>query len=870
MAQGVLGSKEALVRKFHISYRLAARIGSLFAKKVRVTEAVLEQATPDTPLEKVLLHNQVLNRADNLSPEVLTAAISELAPGLDLALTVILDEEGRTIALEEEVLAEEAWSEAARRQTALAPQTFTTPLLAADLIDLDQIFEKAAPGEIEDLKFTIVTSADPREKIASIRKLVLLSGGDPRVAGILLSALRDDAPEVRVEAVRALTAYGLSTEVMEAAKAVTLGTPEQKALAVQRMGRLVRGVPEQQRSILLTLLASALQNEPAPELKEAVITSFEEALAAVSSVPGYIGELCRLLIEQLQLCPAELAPCTERLLGKLGEASPDTTAPILWDEQTKSAPGIVRTVLLMTLGGLHLSEELRPKVAEAIAQDIARRPNPDTASTRLANRVNRFGGTAARALIRCFPSATSSQKVFMVELLDNLCSRPDAGESLHVQVAGFVRDIFRISDRQVRTAALHARVCRSPHLPDSLKVELTQEFLTNVHVFGNPKIRETIYTVVARMGAPAIDPLRDLLENSLRRIEREAACIVLGRLLAGLMDWDEQTGQKARDIVLVSQDLLNGVFPAKGALAVALGQMCSGRIIEAADVERAYLELRRNLEGSEHPYHVLEGLGWLASGANTSFGLRLNTVEIFMNLLEGEMPEVQSEVGGSADEPVFALGKEVTAYTEMIPIALEALRRICTAERTSDALRHRIVGLVLKKWRQTRGWDVLWGPTNLTLMLEVMRDIGKDPAMPDAITIEIVEGLAEEMEHLPVVNTIADICWEATSSEIGRLAGAVAERLVSRRITRGNYTEGQREAILLALGRLAGNQYFRTAGGEDTATVRSRIVELLFDGLKDGLSCVRSPLARLQELPELDGRLRSEIAKRLAKTGGAP
>jgi len=166
MPTGVRGSSEFYKERFALGDRLAVRLAALLAHQVDVTAAAIECLKDSEALRHAILHPELLERAAELDSEMLRALV---LPGESLpAQLVVVEREGwRTVALEEELLAEQGAAEEAGTEHLPMLGGKTAVMHPGEIADL---FTRR---DIAELELVLRTSADPSEKIEALRKLAL-------------------------------------------------------------------------------------------------------------------------------------------------------------------------------------------------------------------------------------------------------------------------------------------------------------------------------------------------------------------------------------------------------------------------------------------------------------------------------------------------------------------------------------------------------------------------------------------------------------------------------------------------------------------------------------------------------------------------
>ncbi|MFW6457708.1 MAG: hypothetical protein ACOC0A_05370, partial [Planctomycetota bacterium] len=101
--------RSALMNKYGLDARLAARVVALLTKKIDLTPTVLEAAATDGSLRQLLLDRELLTHPEKLSDEWLHRHATHHRVGdADLLRAVSDNGEWTTIALEDDVLAKKA------------------------------------------------------------------------------------------------------------------------------------------------------------------------------------------------------------------------------------------------------------------------------------------------------------------------------------------------------------------------------------------------------------------------------------------------------------------------------------------------------------------------------------------------------------------------------------------------------------------------------------------------------------------------------------------------------------------------------------------------------------------------------------------
>ena len=134
---------------------------------------MLKLIQPGTSLEKLLLSPEVLKKAKELDTEMLQSMAQKLEAEDDGALAVVSESgsEWKTIALEEEVLAEKALDQLETEDDVETPPSSLAIIRPeAEMFDKGQAADLFDSAEVAKLKIEALTNVEPPEKISSTRK----------------------------------------------------------------------------------------------------------------------------------------------------------------------------------------------------------------------------------------------------------------------------------------------------------------------------------------------------------------------------------------------------------------------------------------------------------------------------------------------------------------------------------------------------------------------------------------------------------------------------------------------------------------------------------------------------------------------------
>ncbi len=749
----------------------------------------------------------------------------------------------------------------ARKETPLAVLTPSAVLKRADSTELAELFSSK---EVKRLRLVVLTSADPRERVTAIRRLALAPGTPEEKAAALLTALADDEPKVRLEAIRALVPLGLNPDVAREAERLTSGTDKQKLASARRIGEMTASAAPGEMSVLLTLIAGTLKTDLPDAARRSLIEALAPAAPVLAHDPQQLAGTVALIAEQVTERPSELSRPARTVLSALAREETDGTVDALAQEAGRAPDADARRVLLGAFSSIHVPAERREQIAKRMVEELLVAPEPETTCLGIANALCRWGATAAKVLLEHLHQAVRQQKTFMLRILDDIATREDCPPRTRRAVAQRFLDLLKTDTPATRAVLLDCAVFADRSLPNSLRRDIAAELIQHVHEFGGPRMVGAIEDTIARLGEPAIEPLIQVLNEGVRDRERISAARVLASIVAQLSGRSRRASQIAGNVLMACVRRLDRGFPDRDALAAAIGRMCTSRAMPADTVRRVARGLRARVGKEPYSLGLLEGLGHVASSPHVALETRVEVAESLLRLLEVDLPEMQSKRFTGGEKTIFIVGREAAAYTDMIPILLDGLRNVCV-HAASLALHDRVVALLVRKWRDAANWRLVWGPANTLKLAEVLGDIALAANCPAATRLEVAEALASTADTLPVLRVLGRLfAVDSDSAEMGELAANVAGRLLER-LAPGSGDRIETDATLMAA--LAAIGARRRLGPKEEANrLRRAIAAVLFKALRNGAPGAKAALETLGSSPAIAEELRSEIEVRLAQT----
>lgn len=842
MPTGMRGTKDFYRERFGLGERAAVRLAALLARKVDLTAAVIECLRESQALQHVILHPQLLDRASELTTESLRALA---LPGEELpaALAVVEAKGWRTIALEEELLAEQGEAAPAEAQLpALLPK--------GELLHPSEVQDLFTRRAIAELELVLRTSTDTKEKVTALRRLALSRAGEREKLALFASALMDREAEVRAEAAQAFTVLGLPQEVADEACFLAEGTPRQKQSAAQRLGQRFQEASDAELGVLLRIVAGTLRYESSVEVRRLLIGAIEGACRAVARDAASCRDLVHVLLGQLRDAAEELGPEVRRVLLLLGAGNPAEVYASLRRELASLADRRARRPLVAAAIEFARSpQELEEAIGLAL-DELEASKAPAEECLAIVNALGKQGeavvGPIGERLLRA-PEA--AQEAF-VRVLDAVAGQRGVSRAAKGRIGSMMLAALRHGQRAARLAVINSLAATDPAVPAATRRGLAAELLASLQEYASPGILAAIEAMVAKLGAPVLPPLLAVVTRGERRAPRVAAARIVGELASRLTAREAKAVARAVDTLLAE---LGKTFPDHPALVRALGQACSGPAADKAAVERVAARLRTLLLDKPLAHAALDALGRLCLSPNAAPALRVELLDFFGRLLARDLPEIEARsLGTKKDELVYALGGEVAAYTELVPGVITGLRNIALS--SNGLLRQRALGHLVDAWRRIAAGELQLGPGNTELLLGALHAIGTLPGLEPEQRQAIAEAVALRRDYMPAYRVLAQVLI-AAGKALSPRAAALAEELLERQATDRQLTASELGIALDALVQLATSD----ALGRAAARLRERIVAAVADAARRDVEAAPALVARLAASAAIPAKLKKRL-----------
>lgn len=814
--------KAALKSRFGVSERLAVRILALRRKGLEVTEALLEEIRRRPEIEEMLLSPTLLEAADTLTPERLAGLLAGRR-GLILG-------EGRILALEEELLAEEA----EKRRTELIPEP---PSPSSSLATGRFRF---SPQELDAIRLAILTSVDASEKIEALRKLTHADVPAEEKGASFLRALLDADPRVRVEAISALERVGLDSALADTLRGLGDATIPRRRLALQRLAGRVETATEAERRIILSCLLSELGGSPPPELLPDLVASLEPFAASLGADPEWLGRLCKTLLRSLadhyHAARKPVVRLFDLLSGHIGEAG----SAVLDREIAAIGDRRLKALLMGLLSRVALPPPMRSRLAESVAGILATSFGEEIEARDLLEVGRRLGDEQVAACLSVLDRVGDAYLPNFIRSLDLMADGETVSTDCLEKLAEAYLRLLQTKGKIVRMALLESSFFFHPRVPPAARERFAGDLISNLHLYRLDRQMEQIEAVVARIGLPALPALRHAASLSPYEVERRAAL----RLIPDLAS--QAGGRIAEELLEFLERLERDKAVPRGALLVCKARVAGLPSIEAERTRRVFEELRARMGQPGESFELILGLGHLASspsvGARETVALALE----LMSSLEGKLPDPQVSTVQTEDGPRLTFGRETLAYTDFVPNVLEALRRIYASDKLPTGIRMMLTRRLLRRWETLATFEEVWAPGNLVALAETLSQFSRNPATPADLRNETVAALVQHVRNTTIARVLSEtlVFFDDEGDEYGRIVEEFARRLLEMFDAPEYRNPDDRRAILTALGRIAGHARLAAGSKKESETLRERIAELLVEHLspsfQEGYRLVRA------------------------------
>ncbi len=877
MPEGLRLSKEELRSRFGLSSRVLIRVGALLARRVLLTEAVLDSARPGSALERLLLDPRLLADGTAVDDRLLAALRKHPAAGPDAPvaeeLCAVAQGEQVVLALREELLADEGFNapppaapEAGiERRVEPLPIAISPHSLLPEIIRQEESAGLFTPQEVGRLKLVLATAVNSDEKIEALRRLSF-APVPPRDKGLLfIKALSDGHPSVRKEAAIALRALGLKPEITEAIQSLSLDSRESRLFAVGRLGVLIRECPASDRAVILTVLLAVLRSESDVEIQSRIVASLADFSDLLATDREYLRVVASLLVERLVTRYAEMHRPVRTLVEALAKASPAAMGEILWAEFDRTTERTLRAFLLQCLVHAATDAKARARLAREIATLVRDLPENDAESRRLASELRVLGADAVDPLLQAIPEASEGARALLLRCLDSIASDPGL-PTLLVNRIGRAVILFLASARKaLRLVILEFRFLARPELQAEVRAALGAELIGHVHEHGLDVVRDATELALRRLGIPVVEPILKAAKETIHPEEQELAAGILAQVILTAHPEDKE------EVALLHRvlDFLHGCWKKedmpRGKMAIAVARVCTHPSVPAEQISAVATEFLGQVGHSPHSIDLLDALGWIASARSCPIDLRMQLGMRILGYLDSDLPEQLAREYPTPEGLHLVIQSETDIYTSLLPVVVAGLDRILLSSGLGETFRERLLGRMLEKWNEVIRFQVVWGPANVIGLAEAMGAFGRAPGTPLHLRIRVVEALRHKILNLPIVRLIGGILAVGEDSrEMLRHCEEVALLLIDMS-RHSDFSERDDQAVLMtSLAQIAAR---RTMANDrkKIEPLRRRIVDAIMTAYDNRTPRTEQHLADLIRSDVVPKALKKRIERRLGR-----
>jgi len=857
MLEGVSLGRAALVEKFGVSNRLAVRIGALLAKGVQVTATVLEMAAPGAPFESVLLHADILARADELNEELLRATADELGAAIE-PLAVVDRGVVRLIALQEEVLAEGGWPEPERTPSPTRPPDPAGAMPA--IIGPEEAEHLFSPEEIARLKLEALTSADEGQRIAAIRRLQYAPINAREKGSIFLQVLLDPISPARAEAVKGLESLGFDHDTAEAIRDIFEEDERRRTAALHRLGALLARLDAAEKQIVLAILIGALRELSAVTAQVQILHILCEGAPVFAARPELCANVIGVCVHSLLSGSPDLEQPTWEFVMRVAELDPATLARQVRAQLSTLRDAHVRVFLFTMLVHIEHDTDSAESLAREMVRELVSGEAEELDQQKLGHNIVAIGEPAIRPLMDALRSGDNRSRTMLIGFMDPLMDTVPEAASFAPDLADLYLACLRSGDRRLRLEVIRSRVFTHPNVPPPKRRELAETLVQDMGFFTLPETLDRVDNLLEILGADAAQALYDLARDEPRSPEADRAIRILARI-----DRQRQLPERLRAAVLKLARRHADDRHTRGGFALALGVLASAPKAGVREGEEAARHLQAQVGKVQFHADVLNALGHLGAGPNLPLKQRLDIARLYSGLLdqtELHRDDLMREVE-TPDGRLYEFGPRAEFDAVALPVVIVCIRRMCLSEHVSDALRNRLAGRLVDIWDAVASWKAMWGPRSSEELAGALGAIGMWQATPVKLKIRIGRALQQFPERISAVRALGEIAGAAEPDDELNAMILDSGLIVLDRWSRETMTEDEREAVLAALARIAARPQLNPRSRR-VQSFRREVVAQLFENLREERFWTRAPLERIRDAEGTSRALQKEIAARLA------
>ncbi len=858
---------EALMARYGIGRRLAARVAALLARNIDVTGTVLASAAEEEAGARLLLSPELLRSAQQVSEQWLRQRARELDYAEADLLRLVEDSEGawRTIALEDDLLVAEVGGEPAE---GIGTGEMALARRRPGEISSRETQELFSPEEVARLKLLVLTSQNPDERVEALRKLVFAPMEGAQKAQVLLNVLTDREAELRVrrEAVRALEQIGFRQDMAEAVRGVLSEDEDSAVYAAQRLSALLQEAEPGESALALAVVLEVLDQAPPPAIARALLELMGRSATTLVTNFEKSEQFVRAALRCLSRDFDEVRFEVERAFRACTERAPKLMADLIWVELQRSEDARVRSLLLSMVEGIAEGAERIEEIARRAVAEILNPRLPESEKAGLRYSMVRLGEPAARVALERLAAASPEQRTDLIRVLDVVCTESDVSDETVRRTVNAFLEQLKLADTLTRRTILEADILDDARVPAPMQREMSRELLTLMSELNLPDSLELIRTTLEKIGPPALDPSYSFLRRNYPSAAAERAALAMGNIVENHAG--EVPGELARKALQLCRELLADDSVKHGAFTLTLAAVCGYTREGSESLEECLKELRDNLWSLPYTTDALDALAVMAGSPNARPEHQQEMFELFDAIVRYQTRSGVGSVEETDEGTVYHFGREIQFDIRIVPSAVRGLERICVSPQASGQMRTAIVRRLLVLWEGVANVRVIWGPAAIEALVQAMCSAACLPAATVQMKTRLGESLLRFLNKISVVRSIGRIFSQQTEErELHKLAVRVGNELLDNWEAADVQDDERRLALLQAAGAIAANASLDPEA-EAVQDLRERTLEALFRGLRDGYTGVRSPLIALRDTEGVTPAQKREIDERLGKIFG--
>lgn len=858
--------RQALIGRYGVSARLAARVVALQGENIDLTGTLLEMAGSDDALASLLLDRQLLSQADELSEEwIRDMAREHGVEEADLLRVVEGDNGWRTLALEDDVLAEQVQGE--RPEDEGSEQMGIAPAGEGEMpaVNAEELF---SPEEVARLKLTALTSQNAQERIEALRKLVYAPAADQDKASVFVQVLVDPSAEtgVRRQAVRCLEEIGFREELTQTVRRLFEATDEDVLYAIDRLKSLLRDAEDSEQGVALAVSLRVFEDCDRPPVLRELLGLIGGVAAVLTGNRQKTEQLIQGALRNLTRFYDELAGPVEDALEACHRAAPDMVMSELRKELGRTSDSRVRAFVINFMGRVSHDEEIRKELADAAVDEILNADLPEDQRSQLRYALLRMGEPVVKVACSRLRSASGRRSAELVRLLDVVCTEGEVSDESVNKAVDTLLDTLQVGEQTTRRRILESSVIADARTEPELQRRVARELLAHTTEFRMKSTVDTICHTLEQIGPAAAPPLLDFVRRRYPKEEVEEPFLSLGRMARRYGD------ELPNDVIAGSLDFCMGLFgdrrASRGSFTVPLAYL-AGYTTKGEEVFQEALETMTDRAGEAGmTFSVFEALGIMAGAPNASPENQRELFELFRQILHMKTPGMLGKVRQTEEGKVYEFGSEMMFDSHLLPNVVQGLEQIGVSPTAPLDLRETVVKELLVLWEGVSRVRVVWGPAAMGKLIRAICNVASCDHVPSEMRARLGRSVLRFLNKIKVVRSLGDVCSRPARDEPMReLCLEVGERMLEEWETSDQQDEERRIALLKALGHVASNPGLEDDRRE-VKRLRENVVDALFQALREGIDEVREPMERMRDCAGLSEELRDDIRDRLSRVFG--